>query len=213
MTRAAALILLLASACVPEEGPLMAPFQDCLRCHTSGSEARGWTAAGTWYKGSRITLVDRDGKSVTLTGNQVGNFYTAEGLAFPITVSVDGHEMPQPLTYGGCNVCHHAETVTTGPEMAAGQPCLSCHGPGGMATTKFWSAGTFPGARRTVSVAGQTTTTNAVGNFYFEYTGSAPPVTFGSPVPASVGGSAMEGGAPSGDCNLCHGNGGMANDD
>lgn len=213
MKSAAALTIFLATACVPEEGPLMAPFQDCLGCHTSGSEARGWSVAGTWSKGARVTLVDRNGKSVTLTGNQVGNFYTAEGLAFPVTVSVDGQQMPRPITYGGCNACHRGETVTTGPEMAAGQPCLGCHGPGGMAATKFWAAGTFAPAGQTVNVAGRTTTTNAVGNFYFEYTGT-PPVSFTARQSASVAGQAMgDGGAPSGDCNACHGSGREAGDD
>jgi hypothetical protein len=207
MTRAAVFTLLLASACIPSQGPMMDPFQDCLRCHSSRGDARTWTAAGTWNKGSKVTLVDQNGKTVTLTGNQVGNFYTAEGLAFPLTVSVDGRQMPQPLTYGGCNVCHHAETVTVGPLMAAGEPCLACHGPGGMATTKFWAAGTFPPANQTVTIAGQTTTTNAVGNFYFPYTGATPPVSFATRQSASVGGRAMENGAPSGDCNTCHGNG------
>jgi hypothetical protein len=214
MKRAAVLTLLLATACVPSEGPLMSPFQDCLRCHSGSGDARTWTAAGTWYKGSKVTVVDRNGKSVTLTGNQVGNFYTAEALAFPLTVSVDGAHMPEQLAYGGCNVCHHAETVNVGPLMAAGQPCLACHGPGGMATTKFWAAGTFPPAGQTVTVAGRTTTTNAVGNFYFTYTGATPPVSFATRKAASVAGQAMgDGGAPSGDCNTCHGNGGSAGGD
>lgn len=183
---------------------MMDPFQDCLRCHSSRGNARTWTAAGTWRKGARITLVDQAGKTVNLTGNDAGNFYTAEGLAFPLTVSVDGAEMPKPVTYGGCNVCHHADTLTVGPLMAPGEPCLSCHGPGAMATAKFSAAGTFsPGVR--VSVAGHGATTNAVGNFYLD--ARTQPISFATRQPASVNGRAMEDGAPSGDCNTCHGNG------
>lgn len=204
MTRAAALTLLLASACIPSQGPMMAPFQDCLRCHTGG-HARAWTAAGTWSKGAKITVVDQNGKAVTLTGNEVGNFYTAEGLVFPLTVSVDGQQMPNPVTYGGCNVCHHGATVTVGPLMAPGEPCLSCHGPGGMSSVKFSAAGTFPPGGQVVDVAGDGTTTNAVGNFFFS--ASTAPIDFASPQPASVAGTAMPNGAPSGDCNACHGNG------
>ncbi len=208
MTRAAAAALLLASACIPNEGPMMAPFQDCLRCHSSRGDARTWTAAGTWYKGSHITLVDSVGKTVSLTGNDAGNFYTAESLAFPVTAYVNGKMMPAATSYGGCNVCHHAETITVGPLMAPGEPCLSCHGPGGMATQKFSAAGTFPPANQAVDVAGNGTSTNAVGNFFI-----TAPINFGSPQPASVGGRAMGGGAPSGDCNACHGNGGSAGGD
>ena len=204
MMRAVALTLLLASACVPDEGPMMAPFQDCLRCHTGG-EARKWTVAGTWRRGASVTVVAQDGKSVTMTGNDAGNFYTAEALTFPLTASVDGVSMEPPLTYGGCNVCHHAETVTVGPLMAPGEPCLSCHRPGGTATTIFSAAGTFAPAGQTVNVAGHTTTTNAVGNFYF--LASTTPISFTTRQATSVGGHPMENGAPSGDCNECHGNG------
>jgi hypothetical protein len=206
----AAAVLVAAAACVPPEGPTMRPFEDCLGCHDGSGAARGWTAAGTWYQGSEVVLVDKDGKSVTLHGNSVGNFYTAEPMTFPLSVWVDGKRMvnhttgnPIPLGYGGCNVCHHATTLTTGPLMAPGQDCLKCHGPSGMATEKFSAAGTavratFP-VGSTVSVGGQTTTTNQVGNFWFT---SPPAIAF--PVTASVGGSIMEGGAPRGGCNGCH---------
>ena len=203
MKRAAALTLLLASACAASQGPLMDPFQDCLRCHTGG-HAKRWTVAGTWRRGAKVTVVDQNGKSVTMTGNDAGNFYTAEGLAFPLTTSVDGVQMPTPLTYGGCNVCHRAEAVTEGPLMAPGEPCLSCHSAGGMAVP-FSAAGTFAPAGQLVDVAGLTTTTNAVGNFYFYERSS--PISFATRQPTSVGGRPMEYGAPSGDCNVCHGNG------
>jgi hypothetical protein len=206
---AAALITL--AACVPNEGPSMRPFEDCLECH-DGSSARGWSVAGTWSKGAQIVIVDRTGKSVTLHGNDVGNFYTAESLSFPLSVSVDGTPMAKnhgtgaaiSLTYGGCNVCHHAQTVTVGPLMAPGRDCLHCHGPNGMAV-QFSSAGTvtvggaFP-AGATVRVGGYTTTANQAGNFYFY--ASTSPLSF--PASASVNGSAMEGGAPRGGCNGCH---------
>ena len=227
MARAAVLALLLAGACVPGQGPSMRPFEDCLGCHGGGGDARAWTVAGTWARGAHVTVVDANGKSVTMRGNDVGNFYTAESLAFPLTVWVDGrlmtsttdHVSPQPLTYGGCNVCHHADTLTIGPLMAPGADCLVCHGPGGMATAKFSSAGTWPSAAGTsVTVAGHTTITNAAGNFVFCDSGN--PCTYQGasygtiasiaswPASASVAGSAMGGGAPYGGCNRCHGRGG-----
>jgi cytochrome c551/c552 len=215
MKRLAALLLLAAGACVPSDGPMMKPFSDCLGCHSSAGDAKTWNVAGTWRKGVTVTVTDVDGKSVTMRGNDAGNFYTREPLAFPtgpqdprvVTVSVDGVVMKSSTTgavislgYGGCNACHYMETVTVGPDMAPGAPCLTCHGPSGMATTKFSAAGTFS-PNQSVRVGNQTTTTRpSSGNFYV--TG---PITF--PATAVVGGQTMEGGAPHGDCNQCHGNG------
>jgi hypothetical protein len=183
----------------------MRPFEDCIGCLSSAGNAKAWTVAGTWAKGATIAVTDANGKTVTLHGNEVGNFYTRESLVGPLTVSVDGNVMPasaNPQQYGGCNACHRAETITVGPEMAPGSDCLVCHGAGGMAFNKFSAAGTFPPQGQAVVVGSQRTTTNAVGNFYI----SAPVGTF--PVATSVGGRSMEGGAPYGGCGRCHGNGG-----
>ena len=232
MPRAAVLVLagmLSAMACVPSEGPSMAPFEDCLGCHGgSGPASHTWTVAGTWHRGSQVTLVDQNGKSVSLRGNEVGNFYTAESLVFPVHAWVDGKKMPDvqgnlALNYGGCNVCHHAETITIGPLMAPGSDCLVCHGPAGMAPAKFSAAGTWGSAAGTsVGVGGYTTSTNSAGNFIFcaagpcTYQGAsygtiAPIPSNAWPVAASVGGRTMEGGAPYGGCNRCHDrNGGVA---
>ncbi len=216
MTRLAALLLLAFAACIPTDGPMMKPFQDCTGCHSSKGNAKAWSVAGTWRSGVTVAVVDANGKTVTMRGNDAGNFYTRETLAFPLTVSVDGVVMkdsgtgaPIPLYYGGCNACHRAESITTGPLMAPGAPCLTCHGVGGMAVTPqypaFTAAGTFaPG--QTVRIDGApATTTNSVGNFYV----TAPISSW--PASAQVGGSSMEGGAPHGDCNQCHG-GGRAGD-
>jgi hypothetical protein len=218
MTRPAALILLFASACIPSEGPMMRPFEDCLGCHSSGGDAKSWTVAGTWAKGANISVTDANGKTVPMTGNDAGNFYTAEPLAFPLVVSVNGKVMKDsttgatiPLTYDGrgasCNVCHHADTLTVGPDMAPGSPCLTCHRVGGMASSHpFTAAGTFA-PNQSVRVGNQTTSTRPVsGNFFV--TG---PMTF--PAVATIGGRSMEGGAPHGDCNVCHGPGGSGGGD
>jgi len=213
MSRAAALLLLVLGACIPSEGPMMKPFTDCLGCHGNG-EGKAWSVAGTWRKGVTVTVVDANGKSVSMRGNDAGNFYTREGLLFPLTVTVDGKPMASstggatiPLGYGGCNACHYAETVTVGPDMAPGAPCLGCHGPGGFATTKFTAAGTFsPNQTVQIDSAPATTTRPNSGNFYVTATISRWPAT------ARVGGQTMEGGAPHGDCNQCHGNGGGGGD-
>jgi hypothetical protein len=215
----------------------MDPFQDCLGCHSSsGSAHHTWTVAGTWAKGATITVVDQDGKTVTMRGNEVGNFYTAEGLAFPLIVYVNGrvmtsttdHVTPKPITYGGCNVCHRAETITVGPLMAPGADCLTCHGPAGMAEAKFTAAGTWGStAGASVTLGGTyTTTANSVGNFVFCVSGNpctwegasygvVAPITISPTSPSSVtvtantrtdGMTRLDYGG----CNACHGRGGSA---
>ncbi len=207
MTRAAALLLVAAGACIPGDGPMMRPFEDCMGCHSSTGNAKAWSVAGTWRKGVTVSVTDANGKTVEMHANDAGNFYTREPLARPFaSVSVDGNPMPataNPGDYGGCNACHRAETITVGPDMAPGAACLGCHGPSGMAATKLSAAGTFsPGLP--VQVGSRTTTTRASsGNFFFY--AATQPIAF--PAPALVGGQAMEGGAPHGDCNQCHGGG------
>ena len=118
---AAALLL---GACVPEEGPLMDPGSDCMRCHGSGGgedEARPWTVAGTVYPtatsaagdgvlGARVHVRDASGFAFTLRTNLAGNFYSAESVALPLEVCVEhgGAEkcMPIPAPQGSCNACH-----------------------------------------------------------------------------------------------------------
>ena len=120
MTRtAAALTLLAASACVPSEGPMMRPFEDCIGCHAASGNAKAWSVAGTWAKGATISVTDASGRTLELRGNDAGNFYTREPLAFPYTVRVNGTPMKDStsgaiiqVTYGGCNACHRAQTVT-----------------------------------------------------------------------------------------------------
>jgi hypothetical protein len=101
------------AGCIPEEGPMMAPGEDCLSCHGgSGGEedARAWTVAGTLRgsEGSRVTVIDTNGRAITMRANQAGNFYTAEGLALPLqTVMFDGRAVNETvmknLAHGSCN--------------------------------------------------------------------------------------------------------------
>lgn len=130
----------LAAACTPEEGPSMRPGSDCLGCHGDpGAEEDGppWTIAGTVYaspqgtgagvRGAAVVVTDATGRTVTLHSQEVGNFYLADGLAFPLQVTVErngvahvGHavtgaspETSAPLQAGegSCNRCHRAGTA------------------------------------------------------------------------------------------------------
>jgi hypothetical protein len=188
----------------------MKPGSDCLSCH-DGGRAKRWSVAGTWTRGATIAVVDANGRSLTMKGNQVGNFYTAETLAFPLrSVTVDGTAMPaaasscaNAFSYGGCNRCHvGGGPLSVGPLMMPGADCLACHANGGSACAKFLAAGTFTDVAvgTQVDVAGLTTVTNAVGNFFLPVPASAPAL----PMSASVGGRTMEGGTRYGGCNACH---------
>lgn len=126
MTRALAAAALLASACaIPAEGPMMSPGEDCLECHGGGGEegddARAWTLAGTVYpsadtldpgagvRGATISILDARGKGFDLRSNRAGNFYTAEPLAWPVSVWVNGALMPLNVpgyAHLSCNRCH-----------------------------------------------------------------------------------------------------------
>jgi hypothetical protein len=103
-----AALLLTTAACVPEEGPMMEPGEDCLECH-DGGEARRWTVAGTWAgQGNQVSIQDAAGKAFTLHTNQAGNFWSAEPVTFPLRVGVNGQAMPDDVTAAdaSCNRCH-----------------------------------------------------------------------------------------------------------
>lgn len=103
-------------------GPDMLPGENCLRCHSKGSQystAPVWTAAGTVFEradsdvgvaGAEVHLTDATGQELTLTTNAVGNFYTAQALTFPLRATLT-HEsfaadMPIDVPAGSCNACH-----------------------------------------------------------------------------------------------------------
>jgi hypothetical protein len=106
-----------------EENPWMRPGEDCLSCHRQGGEAedKTWSAAGTVFnkqgdaaEGAKIFLVDASGRSLTLTSNGAGNFYTGETLTPPfkkIALIANGKTTEMPEVYlagatGACNQCH-----------------------------------------------------------------------------------------------------------
>ncbi|MEW6431229.1 MAG: hypothetical protein AB1730_06935 [Myxococcota bacterium] len=104
-------------------GPLMRPGNNCLRCHAAGGEAarKPFSVGGTVFpsgdaglcdgvEGVTIRVTDTNGKSVTLVSNAVGNFWSAEPLEPPLSISAerDGRVLAMPVTTptGGCALCH-----------------------------------------------------------------------------------------------------------
>jgi len=107
----------------------MQPGQDCLRCH-GPNRSLTWAAAGTVFggpsasadsgvQGVLVRLTDSTGRTIELTTNGAGNFYTAESLAFPLsaTVSLGGQSvsMITPVPKGSCNSCHTQPPQNSAP--------------------------------------------------------------------------------------------------
>lgn len=102
-------------------------------------DGKTWTIAGTVYPSSgaaadqgiqdaRIYVRDATGKSFTLRSNQVGNFYTAESVTFPVQVAVAR----------GLNQPAKAMTRNGSPYPAPNGACNSCHQPGGEARGRIY---------------------------------------------------------------------------
>jgi len=96
---------------------------DCLACHAAGGLAaeRPLTLAGSVFPspqagadegmgGVEVAVTDAAGHTVTLSSNEVGNFFTDEQLAFPLSVEVRWNgavaRMSLPVPSGSCNACH-----------------------------------------------------------------------------------------------------------
>lgn len=111
-----ALVIFLVAGC-EEGGPTMRPGEDCIKCH-------GFSAAGTVFpstqastnegiNGVTITVVDSDRKTVTMTSNSAGNFYTEAAIKWPADIT---------LILGG-----RTASMAAAPRGA----CASCHSTGG----------------------------------------------------------------------------------
>ncbi len=106
-------------------GPTMRPGDDCLRCHSTGSDyptAPEFAAAGTVFSrvdaatsegvaGVHVELLTPQGDLIErLVTNAVGNFYTQSALmrGFRVVLEHDGQrlEMPCPPPAGNCGACH-----------------------------------------------------------------------------------------------------------
>ena len=120
-------------ACVPGDGPLMEPGENCQGCHGDGKEtlyqgerarhATTWTIAGTVYdaantgkavEGAQVRITDANGFAFSLRANLAGNFYSKEAVALPLQACIDfGAKtvcQQSPVTSGSCNLCHNQLT-------------------------------------------------------------------------------------------------------
>ncbi len=103
--------------------PQMNPGKDCLECHSPSGEASNlsFSVGGTVYPAAlagtegglfnaEIDITDFNNRQFTLHSNGAGNFYSAEPIAFPASVSIKvGGQifaMNQQPPMGRCNACH-----------------------------------------------------------------------------------------------------------
>ena len=121
--------LALAGACVPSDGPLMEPGENCQGCHGRDGvlflgererHAKQWTVAGTVFdpantavgiESAQVHVTDANGFSFHLRTNQAGNFYSRESVTLPLQACIErnGKTVCQqsPVTSGACNSCHN----------------------------------------------------------------------------------------------------------
>ena len=116
-------------ACVPADGPLMEPGENCQGCHGGTGtlylserrrHAKQWTVAGTVFdpantavgsEGVQVHITDANGFSFRLRTNLAGNFYTRETVQLPLQACLErnGNTVCQqsPVASGACNSCHN----------------------------------------------------------------------------------------------------------
>lgn len=134
-----------------EGDKLMSPGHACIACHLKEVDEDKkkddedededddilFTAAGTVYPSlmepddcfglgsldARVVIKGADGRTVTLSVNQAGNFYTTTPIALPYTASVvrggKTSTMKTPQENGDCNTCH-SESPTEAPGRIVG---------------------------------------------------------------------------------------------
>ena len=105
-----------------EDGALMKPGEDCMRCHDGSGEAPRLGIAGTVFScadaatgaglgGVTVVLTNESGDEIKhLTSNAAGNFYTSMALPAGTRVRVEQNgailEMGAAPSSGACNSCH-----------------------------------------------------------------------------------------------------------
>jgi hypothetical protein len=111
-----------------DAGPTMMPGEDCVACHMREPRAPKFSAAGTAYMdhqgtrpavGATVTVTDAKGVSVSLTTNEVGNFFTTERLFPPLQARIEHQgvvrEMKTKQPHGACNHCHRVPPRNEAP--------------------------------------------------------------------------------------------------
>lgn len=113
----------------------MNPGKACISCHqSSGGEAPAFSLAGTLYPtahepdlcngfngtgGAQVVVTGADGKTVTLTPNSAGNFYSSTSVKVPYQAKVvykgQTRAMVETQSTGDCNSCHTQNGMNGAP--------------------------------------------------------------------------------------------------
>jgi len=100
-----------------DEGPLMAPGQDCLACHAFAAAGTVFASATSAQGVAGATVVLRSPGTgavlASLTTNAAGNFYTSAALPSSFDIEVTSGGQTRTMTAGSrtvraCNGCHDA---------------------------------------------------------------------------------------------------------
>jgi hypothetical protein len=113
----------------------MNPGEACISCHkSSGGEAPTFSVAGTLYPtahepdlcdgfngtgGAQVVITGADGKTLTLTPNSAGNFYSSNSVKLPYQAEVvymgQVRAMAESQSTGDCNSCHDQNGTNGAP--------------------------------------------------------------------------------------------------
>jgi hypothetical protein len=110
----------------------MHPGVACIACHTQDNGPT-FAIAGTVFPtahepddcdgltttGATVEITGSDGKTLTLTVNSAGNFYSATKVAKPykakVIVGTKSRDMAGAQTDGDCNSCHTTDGANGAP--------------------------------------------------------------------------------------------------
>lgn len=125
---------------------LMHPGGACIECHDKHLDAPSFTIGGTVFPtgheptdcngvdgtktAAKVIITDANGKSLSLSVNAAGNFYTTKPVALPyrakVIVGDQEREMDVEQKSGDCNGCHTQQGTNNqgGDEKAPGRIIL-----------------------------------------------------------------------------------------
>jgi len=112
-------LLILLAVCVllgcgDEGGPTMRPGEDCNSCHSEFTVAgtvfpSAQAQAGEGIAGVTVSIVDSAQKTLTLTSNSAGNFYSEAPVSWPADISLSLGTRTATMggaSAGACASCH-----------------------------------------------------------------------------------------------------------
>jgi len=115
-------VALLALVACDANGPTMKPGENCKGCHDNFSVAgtvypSAQAQASEGLSGVTVAVVDSAQKTVTMTSNSVGNFYSQESVTWPATITLTLGTRTASMQNGqsgACATCHNTSATGQG---------------------------------------------------------------------------------------------------